>query len=691
MKTVIFKVTGMSCAACSATVENSLNKIVGVKSASVSLATEEAKVVFSEEETNEETIISTISKTGYKLSLLTETVNETSVEKLHKIRLCFCISLSAILFVLCMFKVSGFIQLLLCIPVMIGGYTFFTKGFFSLFKGHPTMDSLVACGCSASFIYSTANLFTGKNLFFFDGVAMIIALVMVGKNIELSSKRKASESLKNLARLIPSKALVKEGDSFVEKDVSSIVVGAIVRVRPGERIPCDGSVVEGKAEVDESMLTGESLPVLKTENSSVFGGTLNLNSSFDFVSTKTGKDTVLSSIIDMVKEAQNSKAPIQRITDKVASVFVPCVLGISFLVFGLWLGFTKDIARAIQNAVSVLVIACPCSLGLATPIAVMVATAKGSSLGILFRNAEALENLGNMKSVMFDKTGTLTYGECEIANTPSEETLYLAAIAEQKSEHPYARAILKANKKELIDVRTFSAIPGEGVVVRCEEGKIHAGNKDLMDNNDIVIPPSEDSTAQIFVAKDGEYVGCIVLKDKLREESKEVVSLLSNLNLNSIMLTGDNNQTAKAVAEEIGISNFKASLTPSEKYKFIEDSEKCIMVGDGINDAPALEKADVGIAMGSASDIAISSADIIVVRNNLNAIPTAIRLSRETVKNIRLSLFWAFFYNCLGIPIAAGILTLFGGPSLNPMISAACMSLSSISVVLNALRLRRFK
>lgn len=688
MKTVLFKVKGMSCAACSATVEKFLKETDGVSEASVSLGTEEAKVVFDENITSPEALCKAIKRTGYSLTEMTANTSEKTSQ--FPFRLVFCLGLSLILFTRSMTGGSPWSQLCMCLIVMAGGYTFFTKGFVNLFKGHPTMDSLVACGCSASFIYSTVNLFMGKDLFFFDGVAMIISLVMLGKTIEQKSKHKASESIEKLAKLVPAEVLVKQGDVFVEKEISALVADDIVKVRPGERIPCDGIIISGNADIDESMLTGESLPVSKQINDSVTGGTLNLTSSFEFKVQKTGKDTVLSSIIEMVKEAQNSKAPIQRIADKVASVFVPVVLGISILVFGLWFGFTKNISLAIQNAVSVLVIACPCSLGLATPIAIMVATGKGADLGILFRNAESLENLGNMKNIMFDKTGTLTYGQCEIVNNPSKETLHFAALAEQNSEHPFAKAILLADNSSLVPLRTFTAIPGEGIVARCEEGRIVCGNKLLMDDNDIIVPENEDMNAQIFVAVDGEYKGCIVLKDKVRDEASSVVKNLKQMGINSVMLTGDNEAVAKEVSSKVGIENFRYGMQPNDKFKEIEKTENCIMVGDGINDAPALEKASIGIAMGSGTDIALSSADVVVAGNNLNSIVKAVRLSKATVKNIKISLFWAFFYNCLGIPIAAGLLTLFGGPSLNPMISAACMSFSSISVVLNALRLRRF-
>ena len=604
--------------------------------------------------------------------------------------------------------VSGWVQMALCIPVMIAGYSFFTKGFFNLVKLQPNMDSLVATGATASFVYSLVNLIQNTNhmamghamnhQYYFEGVAMIITLVMVGKHIELRSRRKAGDSIKSLMSLAPSKAtLVKDGKTQ-EIDVKDIGVGDLILVHPGEKIAADGEIVEGSSDLDESMLTGESLPVAKAVGSKVWGATINTNGSFVFRTEKIGKDTVLSSIIKMVKEAQASKAPIARLADKVSGIFVPIVMSIAVVTLLAWLLAGRELSFALRCAVSVLVIACPCSLGLATPIAIMVSTGKAASLGILFRSAQAIEQLSTMKTVMFDKTGTLTEGKPKVSFYSNEETLHLAALAERKSEHPYAKAIIEkaqeldenlAEKLRNIDDSKFEALVGKGIKATTEEGTILAGNQLLMKDNGIVIT-DEDEQAQIYVALNGQYKGLIKISDTLRLEAPEAISELKAMGLSSTMLTGDNEATAKEIATKAGLDDYHASLLPQDKLSFIENTPSCIMVGDGINDAPALEKANIGIAMGGGTDAAMQVADVVIMNSNLNSVPKAIQLSRATIKNIKYSLFWAFFYNSLGIPVAAGVLTLFGGPSLDPMLAALCMSLSSLSVVLNALRLRRF-
>lgn len=760
----------MSCAACSASVERILSRKEGVESAQVSLAAEEATIVYDEDKVSFEELQSIVKKAGFQLlppqddsqggMSDEESKQEKKSARMHLIRLYTCIAFTVPLFILCMGPMvvpsmpmtSGWIQMALCIPVMIAGYTFFTKGFFNLFKLQPNMDSLVATGATASFVYSLVNLIqtTAANVqtsqlaaqhaamghtmeamemagmamehphLYFEGVAMIITLVMVGKHIELRSRRKAGDSIRSLMNLAPAKAtLVKDGRN-VEIDAKDIAVGDLILVHPGEKIAADGIVVEGASDVDESMLTGESLPVSKTVGSQVWGATINTNGSFIFKTQKIGKDTVLSSIIEMVKQAQASKAPIARLADKVSGVFVPIVMSISLVTLVAWLLAGRDISFALRCAVSVLVIACPCSLGLATPIAIMVSTGKAASLGILFRSAQALEQLSNMKTVMFDKTGTLTQGKPKVSFYTDFGTLRLAALAERRSEHPYAKAILEAYEDEAsknavegdngngddecnesctieklgdsdsANGVSFEAIVGKGIRATVPEGVILAGNRALMEDNGIEMP-KEDSQAQIYVALNGQYKGLVMIEDSLRPEAKEAVAKLRELGLESTMLTGDNQKTAAAIAKQAGLDGFHASLMPQDKLSFIGRNKDSIMVGDGINDAPALEKADIGIAMGCGTDAAMQVADVVIMNSNLNSVPTAIRLSRATIKNIKHSLFWAFFYNTLGIPVAAGLLTLFGGPTLDPMIAALCMSLSSLSVVLNALSLKRFK
>ncbi len=726
MKKVICKVKGMSCAACSASVERVLSKKEGVESAQVSLAAEEASIVYDEDKVSLEDLQNAVKKAGYKLlspanpgdfdNQDSSSNEERKTERLHLIRLYTCIAFTVPLFVLCMGPmvfpkmpmVSGWIQMALCIPVMIAGYSFFTKGFFNLFTRQPNMDSLVATGSTASFVYSLVNLIQNtqhmamghsmSHQYYFEGVAMIITLVMVGKHIELKSRRKAGDSIKSLMKLAPAKAtVIKDGKTY-EIDAKDIAVGDMILVHPGEKIAADGIVTEGSSDVDESMLTGESLPVAKTVGSQVWGATINTNGSFTFQTQKIGKDTVLSSIIEMVKQAQASKAPIARLADKVSGVFVPIVMSIAVVTFIAWLIAGKELSFALRCAVSVLVIACPCSLGLATPIAIMVATGKAASLGILFRSAEALETLSTMQNVMFDKTGTLTEGKPKVSFYTSLETLRLAAIAEKKSEHPYAKAVLEAyeelEKKEGQELELedgeFEAVVGKGIKVVSKEGVILAGNKALLKEYGVPVS-NENKSAQIYVALNNQYKGKIEVLDTLRPEAKGAIDKLRELGLSSTMLTGDNAETAELIATQAGLDDFHASLLPQDKLSFIEKEKACIMVGDGINDAPALEKANIGIAMGGGTDAAMQVSDVVIMNSNLNSVPTAVSLSKATIKNIKHSLFWAFFYNTLGIPVAAGLLTLFGGPTLDPMLAALCMSLSSLSVVLNALSLKRFK
>lgn len=712
MKKTVCKVRGMSCAACSAAVEKTLKGQKGVLSASVNLASEEAGIEFDENIVSENDLSEAVHKAGYELVFSSSDSSEADnsedeeamrAEKRRKIRLITSLCFTIPLFVLTMGHmviktmphVNGYIQLALCVPVLIAGSSFFTRGFRGLFSGHPNMDTLVAVGSGASFLYSLYNLFskTSHN-YYFEGVATIITLVMVGKYIEARSKRKAGSSIKALMKLSPTRATVISSGKQVEKDIKDVFAGDIVLVKPGEKIPADGTLTEGYADVNESMLTGESLPVHKTEGSAVFAGTINTNSSFQYEVTKTGADTAFAAIVRLVKEAQNSKAPISRLADKVSGVFVPIVMCISAVTFLGWMLAGRGFSFALTNAVSVLVIACPCSLGLATPIAIVTSTGVGARLGILFKNAEALENLGYMKNVMFDKTGTLTTGHPAVTEYSDDETLRLAAIAEQNSEHPFAKAVLDTAAEKLCEeipgVKYFTSFPGKGIIARLNGEKIIAGNRALMNDNGVSVPDFREE-AEIYVASGSEYKGFVRVRDSVRAESREAVSELKKLGLTAHMLTGDNPGKAAEIASLCGIEKVHSSLMPQDKLDIVGNTERSIMVGDGINDAPSLEKADIGVAMGNGTDVAISSADVVIMRDKLTAVPTSVRLSRQTIKNIKYSLFWAFVYNIAGIPIAAGVLTLFGGPSLNPMLCALCMSASSVSVVLNALRLRRFR
>lgn len=695
----VCKVRGMSCSACSASVEKTLNNLNGVKQASVSLASEEALLEFDESIISESEIEKAVSDSGYRIIFPDRSSEEDNLlsEKKQQKQLITNIIFTSVLFVICFgpmlfdgfYKFNPVFQLILCIPVLICGRKFFINGFRALFKGHPNMDSLVATGSTASFVYSLFNLVNNRPNLYFDGVAMIITLVMVGKNIELKSRRKAGDSIKSLMNLAPSKAtLIKDGVQYVV-DVNQIKPGDTVLVHPGEKVSADGTIIEGTGCIDESMLTGESLPSVKSTGEKVFGATLNTSGSFTFTAEKTGDETFLASVIRMVKQAQNSKAPIARIADKVAGVFVPVVMSISLCVFIAWMITGKDLSFAVQSAVSVLVVACPCSLGLATPIAIMVSTGKAAENGILFSDAQAIENLGKMQNVMFDKTGTLTKGLSRVSFYTDRKTLELAAVCEQTSEHPFAKAVLDEYKDTPLQGRAFNNIPGKGVTCRCDLGKIIAGNRTMMEEYDIVLP-NDVPDAQIYVSLNGEYAGCVGISDEIREEAHKAVDSLKALGLKVAMLTGDNEQEANRIAGLAGIQDVHCALLPADKLSIVDSAEQSVMVGDGINDAPSLEKADIGIAMGNGTDVAMQSADVVIVNNNLMNIEKAVRLSRATIKNIKLSLFWAFFYNTLSIPVAAGVLTLFGGPSLSPMLCALCMSLSSLSVVSNALRLRKF-
>lgn len=697
----LFKVRGMNCAACSSTVEKTIKNLNGVSYASVSLASEEALVEYNPDKISKEDIMKAVKSAGYLLveqtGLFDDKEDEKQLVKEGKRNLVSAV-ITVILFVFCMGNmvfdnfpsISPVIQLILCLPVMYFGLHFFVNGFKNLFKGHPNMDSLVATGCSASFLFSIYNMIVSSGNYYFDGVAMIITLVSIGKHAELKNRRKASVGIRQLMNLSPTQATVIKDGVRTKVEIAELKRSDLVLVHPGEKVAADGTIIEGTGCLDESMLTGESLPVTKTAGDFVYGASLNTNGSFVFRVDKTGNNTFLASVINMVKQAQNSKPPIARLADKAAGVFVPIVMGTALLVFLAWIIAGRNFSFALQCAVSVLVVACPCSLGLATPIAVMVCTSKAAENGILFSDAKAIEALGLMENILFDKTGTLTTGQSKVSFATDEKTLQLAAICEQQSEHPFAKAVLQEYAQQPLPARAFNNIPGKGVTCRCELGKIIAGNLSLMQEYEIEVPPTEPQ-AQIYVSLNDEYAGCIQISDTLRPEAEETIRLLRNLNLYPCMLTGDNEQQARKVADLAGIEEFRYSMLPSDKLEYVAKTPNCIMVGDGINDAPSLERASVGIAMGSGTDIAMSSADVVIVSNNLLSIEKAVRLSRKTISNIKLSLFWAFFYNALAIPVAAGLLTLIGGPALNPMLCALCMSLSSLSVVSNALRLGKFK
>ncbi|HJA90294.1 MAG TPA: copper-translocating P-type ATPase, partial [Candidatus Jeotgalibaca merdavium] len=612
------------------------------------------------------------------------------------------------------------IQFILTLPVMIIGKKFFTSGFKALVKGHPNMDSLVSLGTSAAFLYSvyaTVRIFNGEADFamalYYESAAVILTLITLGKYFEAVSKGKTSEAIKTLMGLAPKTARVMREGKEVEIPIDAVEVGDQLVVRPGEKIAVDGVIVEGRTSIDEAMLTGESLPVEKEVGDQVIGASINQNGTITYEATKVGKDTVLSQIITLVENAQGSKAPIAKMADKISGIFVPIVIGLAILSGLAWYFLGQESwVFALTITISVLVIACPCALGLATPTAIMVGTGKGAENGVLIKSGEALETTHSIQTVVLDKTGTITEGKPKVtdiitlADLSENDLLGLAASAEVGSEHPLGEAIVReALNRQLTLEKTshFQAIPGHGISVSIERKTVLLGNLKLMSDNQIELGHLETSAHQLasqgktpmYLALDNEIQGIVAVADTLKVNSKEAVRTLQQMGLEVVMMTGDNKQTAEAIAREVGIKRVLSDVLPEDKAFHVselqKEGKKVAMVGDGINDAPALAQADIGMAIGSGTDVAIESADIVLMHSDLTDVPTAIELSRATIKNIKENLFWAFAYNVLGIPVAMGLLHIFGGPLLNPMIAGAAMSFSSVSVLLNALRLKRFK
>lgn len=732
MKEIQVGIGGMTCASCSSAVERTLNKLEGVDKAQVNLATETATIAFDESHLDLDVIKKAVQRIGYSV---VETVDQKTKEEEKRRdlanlghRLIISSVLTVFLLVLAMGPMLGLtlplshltnalLQLVFAAGTMIAGSAFFTKGFSTLVKREPNMDSLVAIGTTASFLYSFWGIFEilrGNHMaahdhLYFEGVGTILTLVMLGRYLEHRSKGKTGDAIRKLMELAPAVATVLRDGRQVSIDASQVQVGDIVMVKPGEKLPVDGVVLSGFSAIDESLLTGESLPVEKSLGSEVYAATLNTTGVLQYRASKVGSDTALANIITLVQQAQGSKAPIARVADKISGVFVPIVMGISVLTLLAWLIAGTPVDIAILRAVSVLVIACPCSLGLATPIAIMVSSGKGARLGILFRHAAAIEQLKQVQTIIFDKTGTLTEGKPKVTDILAKDptaVLGLAASIEQASEHPLSRAVVakaKEEKLQLTDVQDFEALVGRGIQGRLGNEVIRIGNIELMEDNAITIREedrqaianfSDQGKTPLLVAQGQKLIGIIAVADTLRKETKQAITELKALGLKTIMLTGDNERTAKAIANEAGVDSYLAGQLPGQKEEAIASYArlgKVAMVGDGINDAPALAKADIGIAVGSATDVARETADVVLVRNNLGDVNKAIQLSKATMRNIHQNLFWAFFYNILGIPLATGILTLFSGPQLSPMFAAFAMSMSSVCVVLNALRLNRFK
>ncbi|MFW7363622.1 heavy metal translocating P-type ATPase [Vagococcus fluvialis] len=740
-----YDIVGMTCASCSQTIEKVINKLDGVQSASVNLATEKMVVDFNPSELSSNDIMEAVKNSGYsaKESLSQEAQADLDKEKKEKHikRMWSRFWQSAVLTVPLLYIAMGemvglpipemihpmvyperfaLLQLALTIPVLIIGRPFFIVGFRALFKGHPNMDSLVALGTSAAALYSlygTIMVLLGDHHFamnlYYESAAVILTLITLGKYFEAVSKGKTSEAIKKLMGLAPKTAIVIRDGIETEISVDDVVLGDVIVVKPGDKIPVDGVIVSGTSAVDESMLTGESIPIEKKAGDKVIGASINKNGSFQFEATKVGKDTTLSQIIKLVEDAQGSKAPIAQLADKVSGVFVPIVIVLAILSGIVWYFLGQESwVFALTITISVLVIACPCALGLATPTAIMVGTGKGAENGVLIKSGDALETTHKIETIVFDKTGTITEGKpvvTDILVTGSlskDDFLLLAASAEKGSEHPLGEAIvLAAEEKEMIfkEIDHFVAIPGHGIEVEIEKETFILGNKKLMLEKQIDLLDFEEESNRLakegktpmYIANSHELLGIIAVADTIKESSLKAIEKLHRMGLEVAMLTGDNKRTAEAIAKQVGIDRVLSEVLPEDKAnevkKLQQEGKKVAMVGDGINDAPALAQADIGIAIGSGTDVAIESADIVLMRSNLMDVPTAIELSHATIKNIKENLFWAFLYNTLGIPVAMGLLYLFGGPLLNPMIAGAAMSFSSVSVLLNALRLKRFK
>lgn len=740
-----FIIEGMTCASCAQTVEKTAQKVKGMESVSVNLASEKMTVTYNPLECSVREISDAIHESGYEarpeheeaanMQVMEE--EEESKEKMYRNRFW----LSAIFTLPLMYLSMGpmvnlwlphalhphmnpipfaILQCLLTLPVAWTGIPYFKQGFKTLSKGHPNMNSLISLGTAAAFIYSVgamlAIIFQGADLammLYFETTAVILALHTLGKYLEERSKGRMSEALKKLMQLAPKQArIIHNGEERIIP-VEEVAPGDQIRVRPGEKVPVDGMIIKGKTAVDESMLTGESLPVEKQEGDEVIGASLNKNGSVDYRATKVGKDTTLAQIIQLVEEAQGSKAPIAKMADIITGYFVPVVIGLA-LISGLAWFFTGQTAIfALTIAISVLVIACPCALGLATPTAIMVGTGKGAEHGVLIKSGDALETMHDVDTIVFDKTGTLTEGEPVVTDVvlvndaeENEDTiLSWAASAEEGSEHPLGEAIVieaKGRNLTLKEPKDFEAIPGRGIQATIEGKQIYFGNKKLMDEQNIPLTDIENTANRLadegktpmYFAVEEVLQGIIAVADTLKESSEETVQALQNKGIEVVMITGDHSRTAHAIAKQAKIDRVLSEVLPEDKSEEVKklqsEGKKVAMVGDGINDAPALAQADIGIAIGSGTDVAVESADIVLMRSDVKEVLTAIELSQQTLKNIKQNLFWAFAYNVIGIPIAMGGLYLFGGPLLNPVFAAAAMAFSSVSVLSNALRLKRF-
>lgn len=772
MSTITLGISGMTCAACAKNIERVVNKLDGVSVGQVNFGTEKLNLEFDESIVTLDKIFAVVQRAGFGLHMpekdeLAATM-ERKQEETQRMWMRFKLSLiiTIPLFIFSMTPMlwyaiswfpapppqfdplnypqwNGLIQFIATLPVMWVNRELFRKGFSNLFKGSANMDSLIAKGTMIAFLFSVYMMVDNfialgissvlydmaspttavaemmgemlameRNQFYFETVAVILTLIVLGKYLEVKTKGGTSEAIRKLMGLAPKTAIVERDGKEATIEIEDVIVGDIILVRPGEKLPVDGVVVQGTTSIDESMLTGESLPVAKKEGDHVVGASINKNGSIKYKATKVGKDTMLSQIVKMVEDAQNSKAPIARIADVISGYFSYIVLVIAIVAAAAWLISGQGIVFAMVVMVSILLIACPCALGLATPTAIMVGTGKGAENGILIKGGESLEVAHKIKTVALDKTGTITEGKPHVTDIVAkgiynaDDILLLAASAEKQSEHPLGEAIVNHGIEkfgQLNELESFNSITGQGIEARIDGKNILIGNKRLMDERNINISSYADDSDRLanegktpmYMAIDGVLEGIVAVADVIKPTSKAAVAKLHSMGIEVVMITGDNKRTAEAVAREAGINKVLAEVLPADKAEAVKqlqkDGNKVAMVGDGINDAPALVQADIGIAIGSGTDVAIESAEIVLMGGELTGVANSIYLSKRTMRNIKQNLFWAFAYNVAGIPIAAGVLYIFGGPLLNPIIAALAMAFSSISVLLNVLRIKRLK